>query len=102
MPTAWDLTSTSSGPICGSATSVTVAWCGASKISAFIVLLGSCRDQHLHVLGRAGGQAFEARLRLVHREAPGDDPFDRKPPRRDLCREPGPVVDAVAPAADDR
>src|SRR5581483_11340132 len=101
MPTACDLTRTSSGPISGSGISATVAWWGASKIRAFIALLGSCRDQDLHVLGRVGGQALEARLSLLHAQPRGDDPFDGESSRCDLRGDPRPVVDAVAPAADD-
>src|SRR6185312_12567469 len=36
MPTAWDRTSTSSGPICGRSRSATTALSGASNTSAFM------------------------------------------------------------------
>src|SRR5262249_6193289 len=101
MPTACDLTSTSSGPICGCSMSVTTALCGAWKMRAFMALLGSRRDQHLHLLRHAGGEPLEGRLGLGHAETTGNDALHGEPSRRDLRGDARPVVDAVAPAADD-
>ena len=108
MPTAWDLTSTSSGPICGCSISVTTASCGALEDQC-LHRSPSCRwslcisrDQHLHVLRRARAQPLEARLaprpcgsRPVTTRSTG------RPPGGDLRRDARPVVDAVAPAPDD-
>src|SRR5262245_4150974 len=85
----------------GSPMSPTTASCGAWKMRAFMVLLGSCRDQLLHVLRRPGGEPLEGRFGLVHGETAGDDALDGEAPGRNLCRHPRPVVDAVAPAPDD-
>src|SRR5436190_14386545 len=96
----------------GSSMSATTASCGAWKIRAFIVLLGlrqsewrcwrrSCGNQHLHVFGGVRAQSFEARFRLVHAQMGGDHAFDRKSSGGDLCGHAWPVVDAVAPTAND-
>src|SRR5262245_44383760 len=101
MPTACDRINTSSGPMSGSSMSATTASFGAWKIRAFMALLGSCRDQHLATLRRLRRQALEGRLGLVHAQPAGYDALDREAPGRDLCGDPRPVVDAIAPAADD-
>ena len=109
MPTARGWMRTSSGPICGSATSLIGR------------LVRGFEDERFHSSSKSrvdGVEAVDMRTfmslatpeascskavsTLVDRRSPGDDALDGQPARGDLRGDAGPVVDAVAPGADDR